>query len=92
MGFSGYVRVLDANGFVLDLVQADLAELDHEGHTWGGTLKVAPGSGLTGKRLPVTIDLPGSFNAPALIGPTDVVESKDSVVLEVLGHGPVPFN
>jgi hypothetical protein len=92
MSFNGYVRVLDANGFVLDLAEAELAEVDHEGHLWGGTLKVSAGSGLSGKRLPVTIDLPGRFSAPALIGPTERFEGKDRVVLEVLGNGPVPFN
>ena len=91
MSFEGYVRVLDTNGFVLDLAEATLGELQREGHSWGGRLIVAVGSGLDGKRLPVQIDVPGRFSAPALIGPTDETVGKDRVVLEVLGHGPNPL-
>ena len=92
MSFEGYVRVLDANGHVLDLVEAALGDIDHEGHRWGGRMLVARGSGLAGKQLPVQLDVPGSFSALALIGPTGEEAGSDRIVLEVLGSGPNPFD
>ena len=92
MGHEGYVRVLDGNGAVLDLVRASLAEIDHPGHAWGGRLWVAGGSALDGKVLLVTLDSPGKFTAPALIKPTGEETGDRQVVMDVLGHGPTPFD
>ncbi len=91
MAFEGYVRVMDANGATLDLVRASLDETDHPGHDWGGRLYVAPGSALDGKVLIVHIEAPGRFKAPALIKPTGQ-KVDEEVLVEVLGHGPKPFD
>ncbi len=92
MGYEGYVRVLAANGEVLDLARASLGEIDHHGHAWGGQLIVAPGSALEGKFMPVTIDVPGRFSCPAIIKPSANGATKDGVILEVLGEGPNPLD
>ncbi len=92
MGYEGYVRVLAAGGEVLDLARASLGEIDHQGHTWGGRLFVAPGSALDGKFMPVTIDVPGKFAGPAIIKPSANGAGPDGVILEVLGEGPNPLD
>lgn len=92
MNFEGFVRVIDqGGGAVLDLVEATLGPIDHPGHTWGGRMLVYRGSGLAGKRIPVRLDVPGHFDAEALLQPTSETDGGERVVVNVLGAGPSPF-
>lgn len=91
MAFDGYVKVRTSDGSqVLDVVEAHLDTAEREGHHWGGVVRVSSGGGLVGKHLPVLIDAPGSFTAPALLGPA-VGRDDSFVTVEVLGTGPAPF-
>lgn len=89
MGYTGYVRVIDANENILDVVEASLGEIEHDGHSWGGTLSVAAGGSLEGKTMPVDLAVPGLFRASILLlpGPTADGISK----MAVLGNGANPF-
>jgi hypothetical protein len=90
MAFDGYVKVRTSDGTqVLDVVEAHLDAAEREGHHWGGVLRVSAGGGLAGKHLPVLIDAPGSFTAPALLGPSE--RDGQFVTISVLGSGPAPF-
>jgi hypothetical protein len=89
MSYAGYVRVIDANENVLDVAEAALGELDHDGHSWGGVLKVSAGGGLDGKTMPVELEAPDVFRAAALLLPG--TSSGTMVDMQVLGEGPSPF-
>lgn len=91
MGFDGYVKIRNSDGSqVLDIVPAHLTDEAVPGHRWTGTIDVSVGGGLHGKHLPVVIEAPGQFSAPAFLGPV-VAERGDQLSLSVLGSGPVPF-
>lgn len=90
MAYTGYVRVIDANQNVLDIAEADLGPIDHEGHSWGGTLTVSVGGALEGKTMPVDIEVPDSFRAGALLLPGPITGSTSAMT--VLGAGPIPFD
>lgn len=90
MSYAGYVRVIDANGNILDVVEAMLDEIDHPGHSWGGTIKVSQGGALEGKSIPVDLEVPGLFRAGALLMPGPTVNGVSE--MEVLGAGRPPFD
>ena len=89
MSYQGYVRVIDANGNILDVAEASLGPIEHPGHRWGGTLTVWAGGALDGKAMPVDIEVPGSFRASALLVPGPVLDRRRQMA--VLGAGPSPF-
>ncbi len=91
MAFDGYVKIRNSDGSqVLDIVEAHLTNEGVEGHTWTGVVKISKGGGLHGKHLPVVIEAPGVFSAPALLGP-ELDDSGGFVSVSVLGAGPAPF-
>ena len=89
MTYDGYVRVIGANGNILDVAEASLGPIDHSGHRWGGTLTVWTGGALDGKTMPVDLEVPGSFRASALLVPGPILERRRQMV--VLGAGASPF-
>ncbi len=89
MSYQGYVRVIDANGNILDVAEASLGAIDYVGHRWGGTLAVWPGGALDGKTMPVELEVPGAFRAGALLTPGPVTDGRRLV--SVLGADPSPF-
>ena len=89
MSYQGYVRVIGEGGNILDVAEASLGSIEHQGHRWGGTLTVWTGGALDGKTMPVELEVPGSFRAPALIVPGPVSGKQRQV--SVLGGGASPF-
>ena len=89
MSYQGYVRVIDANGNILDVAEASLGAIEHPGHHWGGTLTVWTGGALDGMIMPVDLEVPGQFRASALIVPGPVAQRRRQMA--VLGAGPSPF-
>ena len=89
MSYTGYVRVIDANENILDVAEVALDRIDHQGHTWGGTLKVSAGGALDGKTLPIDLEVPDAFRASALLvpGPSNAGITE----MTVLGIGDSPF-
>ena len=90
MSYAGYVRVIDANENILDVVEANLDVIDRPGHQWGGTLMVSTGGALEGKTMNVDLSVPNEFRAPALLMPGPTVGNSSEMT--VLGNGPVPFD
>ncbi len=91
MAFNGDVKILSSDGKeVLDIVEAHLSDEPADGHRWSGRVSISRGGALEGKRMPVVIEAPDMFSAPAILGA--VLDQSDSVVsVAVLGNGPVPF-
>ena len=90
MSYQGYLRVMDANNNILDIAEASLGNIDYPGHKWGGTLAVWTGGALDGKTMPVDLEVPGSFRAPALLIPGPVQGRRRQI--SVLGTGDSPFD
>ena len=90
LSYAGYVRVIGENGNILDVAEASLGPIERPGHRWGGTLAVWSGGALDGKTIPVELEVPGSFRAPALLVPGRVVDRRRH--MSVLGDGPSPFD
>lgn len=86
--YSGPVRILDMNRFLLTVGSADL-ESDSDTQSWGGMLRVLPGTGVAGKALQVMIQLPGGEPAEAVLDP--LPDSSGVAFSEVAGVGPRPF-
>jgi len=91
MAFDGDVKIRTSDGKeVLDIVVAHLSDEAVEGHKWSGHLSISKGGALTGKHMPVVIEVPEMFSASAILG--RVLEESETVVsVSVLGNGPVPF-
>ena len=89
MSYQGYLRVIDANGNILDVAEASLGPIEHPGHRWGGTLTVWTGGALDGKTMPVELEVPGEFRASALLLPGPIQGRRRQIV--VLGAGASPF-
>ncbi len=89
MSYQGYLRVIDANGNILDVAEASLGHIEHPGHRWGGTLVVWTGGALDGKAMPVELEVPGEFRASALLVPGPIQGRRRQMT--VLGAGASPF-
>ncbi len=89
MSYTGYVRVIDANENILDVAEAALDVIDHQGHSWGGTLRVSAGGGLRGKTMPVDLEVPDLFRASVLLLPGPTADGIS--VMTVLGSGDIPL-
>jgi hypothetical protein len=85
--YSGPVRILDINGFLLAMGTASLEEdLDHD--TWGGTLEVMAGTGVAGKALVVDLELEGRKGRAQLLPVDNRGEAAHSRVVG-LGQSPL---
>ena len=85
--YSGPVRILDTNGFLLAVGTADLNE-DQEDQVWGGTLEVMAGTGVAGKALVVDLETDGRRGRAQLV-PID--NKGDAAHSRVVGLGPSPL-
>ena len=85
--YSGPVRILDTNGFLLAVGTADLSE-DEENHGWGGTLEVMAGTGVAGKALVVDLETEGRRGRAQLLP----IDNKGVAAhSRVVGLGPSPL-
>jgi hypothetical protein len=86
--YSGPVRILDINGFLLAMGIADLdADLDND--TWGGTLEVMAGTGVAGKALVVDLEMDDGKTGRAQLLPVD--NQGEAAHSRVVGLGPSPL-
>ncbi|HUP14828.1 MAG TPA: hypothetical protein VM848_02060 [Acidimicrobiia bacterium] len=85
--YSGPVRILDINGFLLAMGIADL-EADPDNDTWGGTLEVMAGTGVAGKALVVDLEADGKKGRAQLLPVDNQGEAAHS---RVVGLGPSPL-
>jgi hypothetical protein len=85
--FSGPVRILDINGFLLAIGIADL-EADPDNDTWGGTLEVMAGTGVAGKALVVDLEADGKKGRAQLLPVDNQGEAAHSRVVG-LGQSPL---
>ena len=87
-GYSGPVRVLDANGVLLTVGSADL-EPDPETGSWRGLLRVIANTGVAGKALLVKLETPDGKVADAVLDP--LPDSNGIAFSQIAGIGPAPF-
>jgi hypothetical protein len=85
--YSGPVRILDINGFLLAMGLADL-EADPDNYTWGGTLEVMAGTGVAGKALVVDLEADGKKGRAQLLPVDNQGEAAHSRVVG-LGQSPL---
>jgi hypothetical protein len=85
--YSGPVRILDINGFLLAMGIADL-EADPDNDTWGGTLEVMAGTGVAGKALVVDLEADGKKGRAQLLPVDNQGEAAHSRVVG-LGQSPL---
>jgi hypothetical protein len=85
--YSGPIRVLDINGYLLAIGTAHLAE-DEENHSWHGTLEVMAGTGVAGKALVVDLEADGKKGRVQLLPVDNQGEAAHS---RVVGLGPSPL-
>ena len=90
MRYAGYVRVIDDNENILDVAEVSLDVIDHQGHSWGGTLRVSAGGGLRGKAMSVDLEVPDLFRASVLLLPGPTTDGISEMT--VLGTGAIPFD
>lgn len=85
--YSGPVRILDINGFLLAIGSAHLED-DPDNNTWGGTLEVMAGTGVAGKALIVDLEMEGRRGRAQLL-PTD--NQGEAAHSRVVGLGQSPL-
>ena len=86
--YSGPVRILDSNGFLLTVGSAEL-ERRADTASWGGIIRVIANTGVAGKALAIKLQIPGGEIGEAALDP--LPESNGIAFSEVAGIGPAPF-
>lgn len=89
--YSGKARVLDRNGFLLDVGRADLSVTDPQVGAWQGTITVFAGSCLQHKSLTALVEMEDGRRALAQLGPTAGRPQDDLVAVKVVGIERPPF-
>jgi len=92
--FTGRARILDTNGFLVDVGKAQLTRSDPEtGATWGGTVRLFINAALATKTMPAILELENGQRAKALVGPRigEVVDGELIDVRVVALQSEVPF-
>ena len=89
--YQGILRVMDPNGFLLDIGSAGLQIIDSARRTWGGELTVSRGSCLDKKSLTTLVETTDGTRSLAQIGPTDRADPGRFVKMDVVGLGEAPF-
>lgn len=89
--YQGVLRVLDPNGFLLDVGSGDLAVTDREAGSWRGTITVFTGSCLCSKSITALVEVDDGRRALAQVGPEVDGTGSELVSLKVVGLEPPPF-
>jgi hypothetical protein len=92
--FTGRARILDPNGFLVDVGRAELNRLDPESaSTWGGRIRLFVNAALASKSMESILELENGNRARALVGPRvgDVVDGELVEVRVVALQSEVPF-
>ena len=86
MTYSGPVRIIDTNGFLLTVGTAEIVD-DPELGAWSGRLEVLDGTGVAGKALVVDLEVDGHRGRAQLIPEST---RGDMAISAVVGLGPIP--
>jgi hypothetical protein len=92
--FTGRARILDPNGFLVDVGRADLHRLDPDSaSTWGGKVRLFVNAALGSKTMESILELENGNRARALVGPRvgDIVDGELIDVRVVALQSDVPF-
>jgi len=85
--FEGRARILDPDGFLVDVGKASLEREDPEsGRRWSGTLRVFVGASLANKTMEAVLELDDGRSGRALVGPRvgEIVDGE-LIMLKVVG-------
>ncbi len=92
--FTGRARILDLNGFLIDVGLADLTRLDPDSaSTWGGKIRLFVNAALASKTMESILELENGNSARALVGPQvgDLVDGELIEVRVIALQNEVPF-
>lgn len=83
--YSGPTRIMDANGFLLDVGMGDFGSDDDEGGTWEGTIRVLANSCLAAKSITSLVELRDGTRLRAQVGPKIADADNGAVLLRAVG-------
>lgn len=89
--YQGTLRVMDPNGFLLDIGTSDLRIDDPARRTWDGELTVSRGSCLDRKSLTAMVETSTGLRSLAQISPAPGSERGPFIKMNVAGLGQPPF-
>lgn len=83
--YSGKVRILDMNGVMFDVGKADLAIIDPDTQTWGGSIRLFDHSALATKSVTSLLELTDGSRLRAQVGPKSGDAGNDLMFVKVVG-------
>lgn len=89
--YHGILRVMDPNGFLLDIGAADLRIIEPERGSWSGELTVSKGSCIDRKSLTALVETADGTRSLAQISPCGQSERGRFITMNVAGLGEAPF-
>ena len=89
--YQGTLRVMDPNGFLLDIGASALQINNQERRTWDGELTVSRGSCLDRKSLTALVETSDGVRSLAQISPAPGFERGPFIKMSVAGLGEAPF-
>jgi len=89
--YQGTLRVMDPNGFLLDIGASVLQIDDLERRTWEGELTVSRGSCLDRKSLTALVETSDGVRSLAQISPAPGSDRGPFIKMSVAGLGEAPF-
>ena len=89
--YQGTLRVMDPNGFLLDIGASTLRIADPARRTWDGDLTVSRGSCLDRKSLTAMVETSTGIRSLAQISPATGSERGAFIRMNVTGLGEAPF-
>lgn len=91
LAYDGLLRVLDRNGYLLDVGPGAASVTDASLGAWSGWIEVSAGSCLAGKSLTVVVEFAGGRRALAEVTPRRQPAGPDRVRLSLAGIEPAPY-
>jgi hypothetical protein len=89
--YQGILRVMDPNGFLLDIGSADLRVVESSRRTWNGLITVAKVSCIDRKSLTALVETADGQRSLAQISPSDSFERGRFITMDVAGLAEPPF-
>jgi hypothetical protein len=90
--YSGIARVLDYNGWLIDVGKGEFGVDDPGAGSWSGTIAVFRGSSLDAKLVTGLVELADGRRGQATVGPRVATLQDDLVAVKVRGiDGTIPF-
>lgn len=83
--YSGKVRILDTSGMMFDVGKAELAVIDPDTHSWGGSIRLFENSALATKSMTSLLELDDGSRLRAQVGPRSGDAGTDMMLVKVAG-------